>query len=503
VGSGAEVTAPEPESPLQAVAVETITMAEVARKRRREMGCTRASLADRPRRGRRGPCRRGPVAWARLSDMSGDSTGAPQVVSLEGFNPFSESVQQCPHLYYRAMQEQAPVFRVEGTELYMVTKHELVTPILRDTVTFSSRFQTAGEMPKGEVVERIKAVLATGWPQVPTMLTIDPPQHTRYRSTVAQYFTPKRLAELKAPVADIVSTLIDRLPEGEVVDLVTSFAVPLPIEAIAQVLNVPADRMADFKRWSDDSIANIGSIITDERRVQAFEGIVEFQHYFAEQLERRRAEPTGDLMSELVQAQIDDEQAPDGRRELTMAEMLSIVQQLLVAGNETTTKSLTEGVKLLAEHPDVWAKLQADPSGYAPMVAEEVLRLSSPTQGMFRVVTADTELAGVPIPKGARLLVMFAAANRDPAVWGDDPDRFDPDRPNHKDHLAFGKGIHFCLGAPLSRIELQAAFEGLARRLDRIELAEGNDFRYHPSFMLRGLVRLDVRVAHRAAVDHG
>jgi cytochrome P450 len=183
--------------------------------------------------------------------------------------------------------------------------------------------------------------------------------------------------------------------------------------------------------------------------------------------------------------------------------MLSIVQQLLVAGNETTTKSLTEGVKLLAEHPDVWAKLQADPSGYAPMVAEEVLRLSSPTQGMFRVVTADTELAGVPIPKGARLLVMFAAANRDPAVWGDDPDRFDPDRPNHKDHLAFGKGIHFCLGAPLSRIELQAAFEGLARRLDRIELAEGNDFRYHPSFMLRGLVRLDVRVAHRAAVDHG
>ena len=109
--------------------------------------------------------------------MSSDSTGAPQAVSLDGFNPFSEAVQQCPHLYYRAMQEQAPVFRVEGTELYMVTKHELVTPILRDTATFSSRFQTAGEMPKGEVVERIKAVLATGWPQVPTMLTIDPPQH--------------------------------------------------------------------------------------------------------------------------------------------------------------------------------------------------------------------------------------------------------------------------------------------------------------------------------------
>jgi cytochrome P450 len=261
--------------------------------------------------------------------------------------------------------------------------------------------------------------------------------------------------------------------------------------------------MADFKRWSDDSIANIGAIITDDRRVEAFEGIVEFQHYFAEQLEQRRAAPRGDLMSELVQAQIDDEQAPGGHRELTMAEMLSILQQLLVAGNETTTKSITEGVKLLAEHPAVWAKLQADPAGYAPLVTEEVLRLSSPTQGMFRVVTADTELAGVPIPKGARLVVVFAAANRDPQVWGDDPDRFDPDRPNHKEHLAFGKGIHFCLGAPLSRIELQAAFEGLARRLERIELAEGNDFRYHPSFMLRGLVRLDVRVAQRMGAAHG
>jgi cytochrome P450 len=408
-------------------------------------------------------------------------------VSLEGFNPFSDAVQQCPHLYYRAMQEQAPVFHVPGTDLYMVTRHEMVTPILRDTQLFSNNFGSAGEPPRGDVAQRIKAVLANGWPQVPTMLTIDPPYHTRYRGTVASYFTPKKLNELRPQITSIVDRLIDHLPEGEF-DVVPHFAVPLPIEAIACILNVPSDRMADFKRWSDDSIANIGTAISDDARVAAYSGIVEFQHYFAEQLERRRAEPMGDLMTDLVLAEIDTD---DGaRRPLEMAEMLSIVQQLLVAGNETTTKALTEGTMLLARNPEVWAKLRADPAGYAPLVTEEVLRLSTPTQGMFRLVTRDTELEGVAIPKGSRLVVVYAGANRDPKVWGDDPDRFDPDRPNIKEHLAFGKGIHFCLGAPLSRIEMQIAFERLGSRIERIELAEGNAFRYFPSFMLRGLTGL-------------
>lgn len=421
--------------------------------------------------------------------MGNDAT--PDEVSLEGFNPFSPTVQQCPHLYYRAMQEQTPAFHVEGTDLYMVTRHELITPLLRDTATFSNRFGGAGEMPRGDVIERIKEVIATGWPQVPTMLTIDPPYHTRYRGTVATYFTPKQMVALREPVQAIVDRLIDDLPAGPF-DWVTHFAVPLPIEAIAHVLNVPNDRMADFKRWSDDSIANIGSVISDDRRVEAFRGIVEFQHYFAEQLERRRTEPADDLMTDLVEAEIDDDSGT--KRPLDMAEMLSIVQQLLVAGNETTTKALTEGAMLLATHPEVWQKLRADPAGYAPLVTEEVLRLTTPTQGMFRLVTQDTEIDGVPVPKGSRVILVYSGANRDPKVWGDDPDRFDPDRPNLKDHLAFGKGIHFCLGAPLSRVEMNTAFEALARRLDRIELVPDQDLTYHPSFMLRGLVSLQVTV---------
>ena len=435
--------------------------------------------------------------------MTATDTSADDV-TLDGFNPFDPATQQCPHQYYAKMRDTTPVFQVPGTDIYMVTRHDLVVPILRDTATFSSNFSTAGMAPDPDLLEKMKAVLAEGWPPVSTMLTIDPPHHTRFRGTVASYFTPKTLAVLTEPITAIVNRLIDDLPaDGEVFDAVTALNVPVPIEAIALILNVPVDRMGDFKRWSDDFIAPIGTNPTEERRLEALRGTVEFQHYFAEQLERRRIEPMGDLMSDLVQSRIeadpDDaakglEVGDDGRRSLTMAEMLSIVSQLLVAGNETTTKSLTEGVRLLAENPAVWEKLRADPAGYAPTVVEEVLRLSTPTQGMFRVVTEDTEIDGVPVPKGARLVVMFAAANRDPEVFTD-PDEFDPDREGlMKKHLAFGKGIHFCLGAPLSRLEMSIVFEQLGRRVESITLADDNALEYFPSFMLRGLTDLYVSI---------
>jgi cytochrome P450 len=173
-----------------------------------------------------------------------------------------------------------------------------------------------------------------------------------------------------------------------------------------------------------------------------------------------------------------------------MAEMLSIVQQLLVAGNETTTKMLTEMMRLLGERPDEWAKLRDDPSRI-PAVVEETLRLATPTQGMFRISTRDHELDGVAIPKGATIVIVFASANRDADIYPGSDD-FDPERERLRDHLAFGKGIHFCLGANLSRLEGQVALEELTKRIDSFTLADSNDFAYHPSFLLRGLRRLDL-----------
>jgi cytochrome P450 len=382
---------------------------------------------------------------------------------------------------------------VPAVDMYLVTRHDLVLGILRDAETYSSMFGRASLPIAEEARNRMAEVVADGYPRVPTMLTADMPDHTRYRRLVSKAFTPKVIAELEPVIRSITTRLIDSWIDDASIEFVSEFGVPLPVEVIAHALNVPESRMADFKRWSDDSIAGIGTNITIEQQLEAERGVNEFQHYFAAELERRTTEPQDDLLTNLLQARIDDDDPEvTDKRPLGMAEMLSIVQQLLVAGNETTTKLLTETMRLLAENPDQWAQLKADPDR-APAIVEEALRLSTPTQGMFRIATKDHELDGVHIPKGARLVIVFASANRDSDLY-DDPDGFDPDRDNLRDHLAFGKGIHFCLGAALSRLEGKVALEELSKRLAGFTLADSNDYRYFPSFLLRGLTRLDIDI---------
>jgi cytochrome P450 len=420
------------------------------------------------------------------------------MTDLATFNPFDPDTLQCPFPHYAQMRDEQPVMHIESMGMYLVTRYDLVLQIVRDVETYSSQFGMASMAMPGDAQERMAAVMAEGYPRVSTMLTADMPDHTRYRRLISKAFTPKVIAELEPVIRSITTRLIDAwfaAAPGESVDLefVEKFGVPLPVEVIAHALNVPDERLADFKRWSDDSIAGIGTQIGLEQRLEAEKGVNEFQHYFAEQFEQRKTNPQDDLLTNLLNARVDDDD-PDisDKRPLDMPEMLSIVQQLLVAGNETTTKLLTETVRLLAENPDQWQQLKDDPSR-APAIVEEALRLSTPTQGMFRIATKDHELEGVQIPEGARIVIVFASANRDAELFGD-PDEFDPDRDNLRDHLAFGKGIHFCLGAALSRLEGKVALEEFARRVDRFELDDSNDFGYHPSFLLRGLKRLDVSV---------
>ena len=429
-------------------------------------------------------------------------------VDLDDFGLFDPAVQQCPHAYYARMQREAPVFEAAapGAPLHLVTRHADVTEVVLDPATFSSRFDTTGGgAAGGDYARRLRELYEEegGYERVGTMLTVDPPDHTRYRRLVSKAFTPRVIAGLEPLIREIAIGLIDELVAADgPVELVEAFAVPLPVTVIAKALNVPDDRLDDFKRWSDASIAGIGTNIGVEERLAAEREVIEYQHYFAEQLERRRTEPQDDLLTNLLNARIDRD--ADGIADeavstepLTVAEMLSIIQQLLVAGNETTTKMLTEMMRLLGEHPAEWSALRAatlaGDDGAAKAVVEETLRLSTPTQGMFRVVTTDTEVAGVPLPAGSRVVAMYAAANRDPEVFAD-PDAFRPDRTENAAHLAFGKGIHHCVGAALSRLEGKVAAEELSRRIESFTLAEGNEFRYHPSFMLRGLTRLDLEL---------
>ena len=412
-------------------------------------------------------------------------------VDISTFNPFDPSTQQCPFPHYAQMREEAPVHPVPGLGVHLVTKHDLVMQVLRDPQTYSSMFGGAGMPLSSADREKFAEVMAAGYPRVPTMLTADQPDHTRYRRLVARAFHPKVIAEMEPVIRQITVELIESWIDKGRIEFVKEFGVPLPVRVIAKALNVPDDRLADFKRWSDDSIAGIGTNITLEQRLKAEYGVNEFQHYFAEQIELRRTHPQDDILTNLLNASIDDDDPEvTDKRQLDMPEMLSIIQQLLVAGNETTTKSLTEMVRLLAENPEEWAALKADPSR-AEKVFEETLRLSTPTQGMWRILTKDAELGGVQLTKGQRIIIVFASANRDEALY-DNPDEFDPMRDHLRDNLAFGKGIHFCLGANLSRLEGKVAAEELSKRIDTITLSESNKYQYFPSFMLRGLTDLDI-----------
>lgn len=411
-------------------------------------------------------------------------------------DPYDAQTQQCPMPAYHALREACPVYHSRAADLYLITRYDLIDEVLRDPETFSNRMARE-EPPSSQVAERLAAVRAHGWEHVPTLATEDPPAHTQFRSVVMPFFSPARMRAYEARAREICADLVGGLADTDV-DFVTAFAEPLPIQVTAEVMGLDVDLLPQFKRWTKDATAAVGHHVDDERRLAAECGIVEMQQHLHARIEQARRAPGDDFFSALVEGRV---AGADGEpRPLTLEEMLSLARQVFVGGIETTTKLLAEGVRLLAEQPAEYARLRADPA-MIPRAVEEMLRLSSPAQGIFRVATRDTVLGGCPLPAGARLVVMYAAANRDPAVFPG-PDRYDPQRSNVRRHLAFGKGTHFCPGAPVTRIESVVALEALTARFPRLDLVAGaNDFSYEPSFVLRGLTSLWVRFATDGAED--
>ncbi len=421
------------------------------------------------------------------------------------FDAGDDAVVQCPYPHYRAMRDEAPALELDGAQfgrpgstIFAVSRHDDVKRILHDTTTFSSRFGSPAALANPELRARLKEVVADGWPNVSTMLTEDPPVHTRYRKLVSRAFTPRRIKELDPQIQAICDDLVDDFGGESRVDFMTKFAVPLPVRAVAAVLEVPDDRQAEFKKWADSSVAAIGKIISDDERVAAERDIIEQQHYFAGEIEQRRAEPRDDFLTDLLNAELppedSDEEGVDGHP-LDMAEMLSIIRQIQVAGSETTASLVADLMVQLAAHPEEWERLKADPERAATVV-EEGLRWASPNQGLFRIVTADTVIADTPVAAGSTVWVMYGSADHDDRVF-ERPEDFWPDRPNLNSHIAFGHGIHFCLGAALARLEAVIALQTLARRIDTVRVVGEDDLRYGDSFILRGLETLEVELTYR------
>ena len=368
------------------------------------------------------------------------------------YDPFSADVMADPFPAYRDLRERCPVHRYDGFDpaFFSLSRHADVQAALRDHRGFSSHYGQGPNMV------------------VPGSMQSDPPQHTFFRRLVQQAFTPRAVAELEPRVAQLVDDLVDAVaPDGRA-DLHDAVAYPLPTIVIAQLLGVPESDRADFKRWSDAAVAALGSQDPERYRDER----AELHRYLIEQARWRRDRDAAgdvlpdDLISRLVVAQIDD-------RRLTDAELVALAVQLLVGGNETTTSLITNAVVRLTERAERWERLRGDPS-LAEVAVEESLRFDPPVLGLFRTTTRPMVLHDVELPEQAKVMLLYAAANRDPAVF-DDPDEFSLDRDLdelRRHHLSFGFGIHLCIGAALARLEARIALAAMAARLPALRVVE-------------------------------
>jgi cytochrome P450 len=405
-------------------------------------------------------------------------------------SPISAEALTCPHELNTRLRREAPVYRCPHSGIVYVSDYETVRRVAKDHETFSNRF---GQVMRSRDDEdpRLRQVLAQGYPPVDTMLTQDPPVHRRYRGLVNQAFTARRVATLEPYIEHLCHQLIDDFaPAGEC-ELVEAFAERVPMTVIAEQLGVPLSDYHLFKSWSDAFVAQLSQMASADQEIEAATRIVEFQHYFVSRLEERRLDPRDDIITDIVHARFEDE------RPLDIPEMLSILQQLLVAGNETTTHCIAEGVLLLIRNPHEHRLLCDDPQRMETFV-EEVLRLASPVANMWRLTRRDTEINGVAVPAGTLVQLRFSSANRDEAVF-ERPHELDVCRRNARHNVAFGHGVHMCIGASLARKEMAVAFRVLLERLDGLALACAEDqLDYPPNVLLRGLSRLPVRFRERA-----
>lgn len=411
------------------------------------------------------------------------------------FNFFDEEVLNCPYDFYKAIQEQAPVYHLPDTNIYMVSRHADVKQLLKDTETYSNNFNDLLKGP--EPAPEVTAIYAKAWQPVDTMITADPPRHKTYRTLVNKVFNAKRVNAMEDYMKAIVHELIDNFIDRGECDFVREFTTPLPVYVIADQLGVPRKDLTDFKRWSDSFARRLSQMATPEEQVEDAENIVAFQFYFSDMVASRREDPQDDMISDLVVTEIEDPDTGEVRL-LNMEELQSILQQLMVAGNETTTSAITGGMVSLIQNPEQMKDLQQHPEKI-PNAVEEILRMESPSAGMWRVVKKDTEFHGVKIPKDSLVMLRYHAANRDRELF-EHPNDIDVGRGNAGDHIAFGQGIHFCPGAMLARKEMNVAFEALLSRLDNIQLVEEkSDLNYWPNIVLRGLKGLHISFEKRVS----
>ena len=403
----------------------------------------------------------------------------------------------CPYPIFSELRQESPIHYSDKLGAWVCTRYEDVMEVLHDTDRFSSLSPTGPrdgrngfalameELSKDPDMAQYFETFLANAANAAVLLNADPPEHRRQRKAVNRAFRPSRLRGMESMIEEVTTELLRPLRSKGEMEVVSEFAVGLPMTIIAKALGVGIDDLDTFKKWSDDLVMPVGNPDPSIDKVKDYLiSLKGFNEFFGDLLVERRANPTEDIISDVATAEVNDE-------ELNDAEMLSMLQQFLVAGNETTTKLLTNLIHRLAVDSELEDRLRSNPDLIDNFI-EEGLRYEAPVGGLFRMAKEDTKVNNVEIKSGDHLWVIYAAANRDPEIF-DDPDDFLVDRENAREHLAFGHGEHYCIGALLARKEARIAIQLLLANIKNIQLVDDkNKYEYEESFVLRGLKELHV-----------
>ncbi len=400
----------------------------------------------------------------------------------ERFDPLSDEYLQDPYPLYARLRQEAPVFYAESIDMWVVTRADDIEAIFRDQ-RFSAAIAQDSVFP---LAPEVSTVLAEGgFGAAPTMSNCDPPKHGRIRKQNMKAFSVRRIQVLEGPVRATASELIERMAPNRSADLVAELSHPLPATMIFRLIGFPPEDTNMLKSWTGDRLVFTWGRSRPEEQVGVARNMVRYWNYCAAFVRQRLAEPKDDFTSDLLRVHIED---PDA---ISVEEITNVAYGLSFAGHENLTSMTNNAIRQLLTHRDQWDLLCADPARI-PDAVEECLRYDSSNPGWRRETTQPVTIGGVDVPAGAKLLLLLGAANRDPA-WFDRPERFDVTRSGGRPHIAFGKGIHYCLGAALVRLELRIVLEQLTARLPSLSLVPDQHYEYTPNVAFRGPKRLLVR----------
>src|SRR5262245_31201427 len=408
--------------------------------------------------------------------------------ALADFDPFHPDVVQEPHAFYAALRREAPLYRLPNGAYSLISRYRDVRDAAMNPEVYSSNLVAV--LLQGLAQPELLALDGAGTRSGDALAIADPPVHARQRKLSNKAFSMRRVAALEAAIRALAEGRVGAiLPQGGArwssADWMREVAVPLPMIVIAGLIGLPSEDIPQLKRWSDASVALLSGVNTPAQLAEHARQVGELIAYFGRCVEEAALAPKDDVLGDLVRS-------CQGSEALTRDEVVSILLQLLTAGNESTTSLIGSAVRLLLENPQVEEQVRDDRSLLEPFI-EEALRLESPFHGHFRLVRRDTEVAGEPLPAGSRVMLLWGAANRD----GDEfpsPDEIDLGRRNAKAHLAFGIGIHHCIGAALARLETRVVLETLFARTSALRRVDGK-IAYVPSLLVRCPAALPVELA--------